>query len=1013
MRKAFLSSVFAVLCLSASAQSVLNDFKPVSDSLSTLLGERSRVTDKLVLKSVMKRGSQLDFYFTESLGEYPWRDSDINWFKKELKSLFPEQYDNYQVGEIYAKRMKLSSLRTPGLTLNGFCTQENAYRIDDPKEKRQPVVSSASADFYSRGMSNRTIALWQSHGRYFEQSLDRWEWQRAPLFQTVEDVFTQTFVLPYLVPMLENAGAYVFLPRERDFNSIEIICDNDPSFDRSSCGNDIRKEGSYSETGRWSDAGEGFADRKEYYTGLENPFRMGTARQISCTNSAASKAEAKWRAEIPQRGEYAVYVSYTSQKKSSNAAHYTVHHLGGDSEFFVNQQMGGGTWIYLGTFEFESEAEVTLDNFTAPGKKSPAGSIVTADAVKIGGGMGNIARGICDDTAAEACTSELPRFCEGARYWMQWAGVDSSVWSQNEQKDDYKDDYMARGAWVHWLTGGSDVNPSEKGLGIPCDISFALHSDAGVTADDRTVGTLAIYTLLCDNNRKMANGEDRMTQRQLSDFVQTQVTEDIRASFNPEWSRRGLWDKSYSESRTPGVPALLLEFLSHQNFADMRFGLDPSFRFTVGRAIYKGMLKYLSERYGCRYEVQPLPVHAFSASFKNNSTVVLSWKETADSLEPTAVAEKYILYTRVDNGGFNNGCVLGNVKRNGETLSAEVPAVPGHISSYRIVAQNKGGKSFPSETLSVGIPEGKTVDDSCVLIVNNFTRVSAPTWFDTPEYAGFIPDADSGVPDRFDAGFIGAQYEYRRNEDWKDDDSPGFGASYSDEAGKIVAGNSFDYPAIHGRYFFDEGYPFISCSAEAFSEGSGMGCWMADIICGKQVTVKVSPQTAEKFTVFPVPMQMAMRTFTEAGGNLLVSGSDIATDIWDRVYPIKTDSLAKESSKAFAKEVLGFKWMTNHAGKTGEVRSCAKKGCFRDLGEISFQTRRNSKIYCVETPDGLVPADKNGKTVMRYYDSNVSAAVCYKGKGYKTVCIGFPIETICSPEESEKVIRAAIEWFKE
>ena len=51
----------------------------------------------------------------------------------------------------------------------------------------------------------------------------------------------------------------------------------------------------------------------------------------------------------------------------------------------MNQKRGGGTWIYLGTFEFGKGAcVVTLDN---SGKN---GETVTADAVKIGGGMDRV-----------------------------------------------------------------------------------------------------------------------------------------------------------------------------------------------------------------------------------------------------------------------------------------------------------------------------------------------------------------------------------------------------------------------------------------------------------------------------------------------------------------------------------------------------------------------------------------------------------------------------------------------
>ena len=52
-------------------------------------------------------------------------------------------------------------------------------------------------------------------------------YKRQRLFCTTEDLFTQSFVLPYVIPMLENAGAVVYTPRERDTQKNEIIVDND------------------------------------------------------------------------------------------------------------------------------------------------------------------------------------------------------------------------------------------------------------------------------------------------------------------------------------------------------------------------------------------------------------------------------------------------------------------------------------------------------------------------------------------------------------------------------------------------------------------------------------------------------------------------------------------------------------------------------------------------------------------------------------------------------------------
>ncbi len=39
--------------------------------------------------------------------------------------------------------------------------------------------------------------------------------------------------------------------------------------------------------------------------------------------------------------------------QSVSDAKYLVFHKGGVTEFKVNQQIGGGTWVYLGTFDFD------------------------------------------------------------------------------------------------------------------------------------------------------------------------------------------------------------------------------------------------------------------------------------------------------------------------------------------------------------------------------------------------------------------------------------------------------------------------------------------------------------------------------------------------------------------------------------------------------------------------------------------------------------------------------------
>ena len=215
--------------------------------------------------------------------------------------------------------------------------------FDDSDYYGLPWVKNMSRpNKINNGLEGRHLAIWASHGRYYSPAQAIWKWQRVNLFGTNEDLFSQTFVVPYLIPMLENAGAVVWTPRERDWQKIETVVDND------------QKLPGYSEQGKWkvsSDPGFGF--NADVMQEGDAPFTMGTAKWSKVRKRKASSV-AKYSPYLQTPGRYAVYVSYQTLQNSISDAHYVVVHKGIETHFSVNQTMGGGTWVYLGTFDFGS-----------------------------------------------------------------------------------------------------------------------------------------------------------------------------------------------------------------------------------------------------------------------------------------------------------------------------------------------------------------------------------------------------------------------------------------------------------------------------------------------------------------------------------------------------------------------------------------------------------------------------------------------------------------------------------
>lgn len=909
---------------------------------------------------------ELTAYANEPFCSQPFTPQSVGRIYSELQRRLPAPYNTYRLMVRNGKGQLIEDLVPNILRQTG---QDETRLWGKLNYTGQPWVENTSLPYkVTRGLRGRHLFIWPSHGRYYKNG--SWQWQRPNLFCTTEDIFTQSFVFPYLFPMLEKAGAVVACPRERDYQTHEAVVDNDRP----------AQQGTYAETAQddalWQQSADsvGFAPLGGLLTDGVNPFRQGTYRLAPAVNRKIRLASATWTPDIPTAGRYAVYVSYATRPNSVPDARYTVFHKGGRTTFTVNQQMGGGTWVYLGTFEFD-KGQNTAGRVVLTNQSDHRGA-VTADGVRFGGGVGQTER-------EQAGTSGLPRYLEAARYYAQWAGVVDTLVNTEGGANDYNDDLRVRSNMLNSLASGSVYVPSsgENAVGgrVPFELSLAVHSDAGYRTDQSIYGSLAISTTQDGDGRtEYPSGLSRQASSDFAQLMLNNLTADLSRSFGVAWTQREHWDRNYAETRMPAVPSAILETMSHQNYADMRYGHDPLFKFALARSVYKSILRFVNHEHGiASCTVQPLPPHAFAATLTEGGEVQLTWQATPDSLEQTAVPAGYVLYTKTGGDDYDNGLSVGNATNYRMTIQ------PGRIYTFKVTAVNAGGESFPSEQLSVYRSTKNNAPK--VMVVNAFTRLSGPACIDTPDSLGFLLDVDPGVAYVSTTAYCGKQQNFSRSA------SNGMGRSGQELVGREIAGNTFDYPLAHGKAIAaSDDYSFSSVSVEAFASSalSLRGYTAVDYIAGLQAR---KPWNLRPFPVFTTAARNKLSAYLKGGGSLLLSGSYVGSDNLDG------------ADRTFTEDVLKFKY-------DGSVR-IDSTGIVNGLNmRFPIYRQPNSAHYAAVAPDAIVPAGTKAFAAFAYGNGQ-SAGVAYKGRDYRTLSMGFPFECIRDAEVRQKAMKAMLDFL--
>ena len=905
----------------------------------------------LVSYNLDDRRRTLNVQLSPSFAAQDFTASSVRFYYKRLAKALPRPYNKYKL-TIMAGGLPIEQLVAGSKCEKGM---PNAWGKTE-YEGAPWVMNDSRPYFVSHGLFDRHLSLWASHGRYYDGKKDRWKWQRPNLFGTTEDLFTQTIVIPYLIPMLENAGAVVFTPRERDWQKNEVIVDN---------GGRGYVEDNGKET--WKTAQEkGFAYHAGTYRDGENPFTQGTARAVKATKKA-DVSWASYQPNIPQGGKYAVYVSYQSLKNSVSDAQYIVMHKGQRTVFKVNQQMGGGTWVYLGTFDFD-RGNNEFNRVVVTNSSSESG-MVTTDAVRFGGGMGNIERG--------GSCSGMPRCLEGARYSAQWAGAPYSVYSSKNGSDDYGDDINVRSNMTNWLAGGSTYVPTLEGKKVPIELSLAVHSDAGyTTVNDSIMGSLAICTTSFNDGR-LNSGVSRMVSHDFADSLLTGLQRDISGKYR-KWTRRYLWDRNYSETRKPEVPSTIIETMSHQNFADMRRGLDPNFRFTLARSLYKTILRFVNGNHSVPSVVQPLPVSNFRIERNSSGGLRLSWIAEKDEQEPTAVPTSYIVYTSEDGMGFDNGTVV-------YTSSFDFEAKKGVNYCFKVTALNRGGESFPSETLAAYLSKSAHAKD--ILVVDGFSRLSGPAVVDDYSRQGFDLGSDIGVSYGLTAGWNGRQQCFDKSRAGSEGEGS-LGYCGDELAGRFIMGNNRDGSVCHVKDIAMSGvYNVVGCSLEALDNNLVKldHYNLVDIAFGLQ---RNDGHSLVVYKTFSETLQSKLRSYAKSGGRILVSGAYVGSD------------MTQPHERSFMSDVL----KTTFTGTDTNAGNNMVDG----LG-LSFDIIRqiNDRHFAATSVDRIAACDGRSFAAMRYQDGS-TAGVAYDGTDYKSFVMGYPYECINNVRTRQQVMKGLL-----
>ncbi len=654
-------------------------------------------------------------------------------------------------------------------------------------------------------LSGRIVFMNAGHGWTFDPAA--WRLQRPSGLNEMNEDYGNLDQMNLFAAYCFNAGAVVVPMRPIGHQTSEVVLDND--------------DAGVVFSGAWSDS------TSPIYWGSPGdvPYRFASL-------SAAETATATYTPAIPQTGRYPVYC-WTRHGSDRGDQLYRIRHTGGETRLRIPHHMVGNGWVYLGEYQFNAGTDsakgaVVISNL----RSSATGSVVIADAVRFGIGMGSVDRG--------GGVSGYPHEEENMRYWVQsQLGQGQSVSLYEGSGNDEQDSWSAPPKMSAEMNRGPSQPPGGSDVLDYKRVHISFHSNAGGGR-----GTVGLIT-----------GTPTPNQAALAQLAGRAVTDELVALGSPPlevpWFNKASVTYTGGYSEITGslydyeMDATIIEVAFHDNESDARLMRDPKARAAVAKAAMHAVVRYFNT-----YDTnQPAPLaflpeaptglRATAANAKGQ--VELSWAAPA-SLGGSQPPTNYVVYRSSDGRGFGEPVDVGNA-----ASFTVTNLLPGLDHYFRVAAVNAGGESMPSEV--AGCRMAPTNGAPRVLVVNAFDRSdrSANLRQDLVRQK-YVPPGANGANERVLPD---------RN-------------------------NAFDYVVPHGRAIAAAGWAFDSCQNESVANGQVLLGDYAVVVwaCGNESSADETFSSVE---------QSRIGTYLDAGGSLFVSGGEVAYDLGRPSGPTSAD----------------------------------------------------------------------------------------------------------------------------